>query len=84
LYFSSFSIISSGKLYFYHLTIVGHLDIGGQGGVDLSMTTNVVAGMDEPRLAGPYPTGKGNGLFERLMGVMGLLAQGVDNEGVAT
>ena len=48
------------------------------------MTTNVVAGMDEPRLAGPYPTGKGNGLFERLMGVMGLLAQGVDNEGAAT
>ena len=47
------------------------------------MTADVVAGMDEPRLAGPYPTGEGNGLVEGLVGVVGLLAQGVDNEGVA-
>ena len=77
------SVKLSFTLYFYHLTIVGHLDSGGQRGVDLGMTADVVAGMDEPRLAGPYPTGKGYGLVERLVGVMGLLAQGVDNEGVA-
>ena len=68
---------------FYHLTIVGHLDVGGQGGIDLCMAANVVAGVDEPGLAGPYPTRKGNSLVEGLMGVMRLLAQGVDHQGVA-
>ena len=69
---------------FYYLAIVGHLDISGQGGVDLCMTANVVAGVDEPRLTCPYPTGKGNGLVERLMRVMGLLTQGVDHQYLGT
>ena len=46
------------------------------------MTADVVAGVDEPCLTGPYPTGEGYGLVEGLVGVMGLLAQSVDDEGV--
>ena len=40
--------------------------------------------MDEPRLACPYPFGKGHGLVERLMRMVGLLAQGIDNQGITT
>ena len=79
---SSFLVVNT-LLYLYHLTIVSHLDIGGQRGVDFCVATDVVAGMDEPRLARPYPLGKGYGLSERLMGMVGLLAQGIDHEGVA-
>ena len=52
---------------FYYLTVVRHLDIRWQGGVDLCMTTDVVTRMDEPRLTGPYPTGKGNSIVECLV-----------------
>ena len=52
---------------FYYLTIIRHLDIRWQGGVDLCMTTDVVTGMNEPRLTGPYPTGKGNSIVECLV-----------------
>jgi len=47
------------------------------------MAADVVAGVDEPRLTGSNAAGKGDGLVEGLMGVVRLLAQGVDNEGVA-
>ena len=65
------------------LTIVGQLDVGGQLGIDFGMAADVVAGVDEPRLTGSNAAGKGDGLVDGLMGVVRLLAQGVDNEGVA-
>jgi len=48
------------------------------------MAADVVAGMNEPRLAGTNHVGKVHSLVEGLVGVMGLLAQGVDYQGVAT
>ena len=51
-------------------------------GVDLGVKTYIVTAVDEPRLTGSYPTGKGHGLVERLVGVMGRLPQRIDDEGV--
>lgn len=59
------------------------MDVGGQLGVDFGMAADVVTAVDEPRLTGPYPTGKTDGIVEGLVAVMGFLAQSVDNKGVA-
>ena len=64
------------------MSVVGHLDVGGQLGVNLGMTTNIVAAVDEPRLTGPYPVGKADSIVECLVTVMGLLTKGIDNKGV--
>ena len=49
------------------LAVVGHLYIGRQLGIDLGMSADIVTAMDEPRLAGPYPAGKGYGFVQGLM-----------------
>ena len=67
---------------FHYLAVVGQLDVGGQLGVDFSVAADVVAAMDEPRLTGPYAMGKADGFVKGLVAVMGLLAKGIDNEGV--
>ena len=70
------------RLEFQHLAVEGELDVGREGGVDLGVKTYIVTAVDEPRLTGSYPTGKGHGLVERLVGVMGRLPQRIDDEGV--
>lgn len=47
------------------------------------MSTNIVTAMDEPRLTGTDTLGKADGISKCLVGVMGLLAQGIDHQGVA-
>ena len=65
------------------LTVVGHLYIGRQLGIDFGMSADIVTAMDEPRLTNPYAAGEGNGFVQGLMRVVGLYPEGVDNEGVA-
>ena len=67
---------------FHYLAVVGQLDVGRQLGVDFGMAADVVAAVDEPGLTGSYAMGKADGIVEGLVAVMGLLAKGIDNEGV--
>ena len=48
------------------------------------MTAYVVAAVDEPRLARPYPTGKADGISDGLVGVVRFFTQGVDHQHVRT
>ena len=62
------------------MSVVGQLDVGGQGSIDLRMSADVMTGMNEPGLPRPYPLCKGHSLVEGLVGVMGCDSQGVDDE----
>ena len=44
------------------------------------MASYVVTGVDEPRLAGSYPTGKADGIIDGLVRVVGLVTKGIDDE----
>ena len=45
------------------------------------MESDVMTHVDEQGATSPYPTGKGDGIVDELMGVMGLHeAQGIDHQ----
>ena len=62
------------------MAVVGQLDVWGQFSINLCVSAYVVAAVDKPRAASPYPAGEGYSLINGLMAVVGLLAEGIDYE----
>ena len=70
---------------FEGLGVVGELDVGGEGTVDLFVEADVVTHVDEEGLTGTDTAGEGDGIIHQLVGVMGFdEAEGIDHEQFGT